>query len=129
MDIEKMRIVKESEKTEKQKIMFKVADEMYTKTFDYSMDYMESIKNLPVFEEMQDFEVISFFANVYTKIFCNGFTTMLDLKRKLMKEHESTEKQLLDEWVEGIYVFLGQSKSKTTNENSLPHGIKRVKAK
>lgn len=124
-----MRVVKESDKTERQKIIFKIADDMYTKTFDYSMEYIESIKDHPIFEEMQDFEVISFFANVYTKIFCHGFSTMLDLKRKEMKEHESTEKELLDEWVEGIYVFLGQRKSNSVNEKNLPDGIKRVKAK
>jgi hypothetical protein len=102
---------------------------MYIDTFNFSMDYMEIIKDYPVFEELQDFEVISFFANVYTKIFCHGFTTMLDLKRKIMKEHESTEKQLLDEWVEGIYVFLGQRKNKPSNEKKLPEGIKGVKAR
>ncbi len=78
-----MRIIKETEKTERQKMLFKLADEMYLKVFDYSMDYMETIKDHPTFEELQDFEVISFFANVYTKIFCNGFCVMLDLKRKL----------------------------------------------
>jgi hypothetical protein len=124
-----VRIIKESEKTERQKKIFKIADEMYTETFDFSMDYMNKIKEDPAFEEMQDFEVISFFANVYTKIFCHGFTTMLDLKREIMKEHESTEKQLLDEWVDGIYVFLGQRKNKPSNEKQLPDGIKGVKAR
>jgi hypothetical protein len=124
-----MRVIKEEDKTERQKILFKIADEMYDKVFEFSMDYMDKIKEHPVFEEMQDFEVISFFANVYTKVFCQGFCTMIKIKSDKMREHESTTQELLDEWVEGIYVFLNQKKEIRENVKGLPDGIKGIKIK
>lgn len=123
-----MRVIKEDDKTERQKIIFKLADEMYDKTFEFSMDFLDKISDHPVFEEMQDFEVISFFANVYTKIFCHGFSTMLRVKKAKMKEHESTPEDLLDEWIDGIYVFLN-AKNTRENKNKLPDGIKGIKIK
>ena len=109
-----MKVVTKEDETERQRILFQIATEIYEKTFNYSMDLIEQHEIDPVFHEMQDFEVISFFANLYTKLFCRGFMTMIAIKTKLMKEHGSTPNELLEEWIQGIYVFLGQNPQKAT---------------
>lgn len=103
-----MKVIKTDDETERQTAIFSAANVIYEKTFNYSLDLLNELKSDPIFYEMSDTEIISFFANLYSKIFCHGFTTMLDLKKRIMKEHEGTEHELLEEWVQGIYAFLGQ---------------------
>lgn len=120
-----MRIVTESEKSERQKIIFQTADKIYSETYKFCMSLIDAETKSPVFYEMQDVEVMSFLENIYTKFFCHGFSAMLSIKKEKMKEHEGTEQQLLEEWIDGIYAFLN---AKRKVENNKPDdGIMRLK--
>lgn len=121
-----MKIVENSERSKRQAEIFDIAHKIHEDVFDYTKKQLEKYSDRLVFQEMADWEVMSFILNIYVKIFCQGFIMMLNLKSTIMKEHEATPKQLLDEAVDSIYEMI---KLGTRDEKKYPDGILGVDVK
>jgi hypothetical protein len=102
-----MKYVKNEDADERLKVIFDKANDIFHKTFEFSLNECKALGDHPIFQEMSCTELLTFFSNIYTKILCQGFEATWDLKQAKLKENETTKTELLNEWIKGIYLMFG----------------------
>jgi hypothetical protein len=102
-----LKLLKEKDKSYRQKAIFDIADKIYEDVYNYSLVQIAKYADHEILRENTSTEVISFLMNIYTKVLCHGFMDMIRLKRKKIKENDSTKEELLKEVLNGICAMLG----------------------